>query len=139
MPRSHLRAGADDGFTLVEVLVVILIIGVLAAIALPAFLNQREKAQDSEAKTLVGAAATALQIYEGDHETYAASEVQLAEIEPALGQANGFTTTGTRSTYTVTVDSRAGGTFAIEREADGTLLRTCTKPSVGSCGDDGTW
>jgi type IV pilus assembly protein PilA len=138
-----LRARMQDekGFTLIELLVVILIIGILAAIALPAFLNQREKAQDSEAKSGARTAQTALETIYTDTQSYATGTVEgLTEIEPAVGQlGDRITVEAAADTYTVTVASKKadGRTWSIERTADGNVTRTCDGDGCPAAGDGG--
>src|SRR5690348_6053841 len=81
------RTQEEKGFTLIELLVVILIIGILAAIAIPAFLNQKGKAYDSNAKSDARTAATAEETYYTDNAGYTSATANLTSIEPTLNQA----------------------------------------------------
>ena len=136
------RAQDEKGFTLIELLVVILIIGILAAIALPAFLNQRGKAQDTEAKSQVRTAQTAMESYYTDNQTYAgATKAVLVGIEPSLNQGKAtLSVNGTpdATTYSVTSASANGDTFTVAKQTNGTVLRTCTGTN-GNCPSGLSW
>ena len=60
---ARLNGEGEAGFTLIELLVVMLILGILAAIAIPAFFNQRNKATDAQAKSAARTAETAMETY----------------------------------------------------------------------------
>jgi len=135
------RAQDEKGFTLIELLVVILIIGILAAIALPAFLNQKEKGQDSEAKSGVRTMQVAMETYYTDNQTYNTDVAGLEAIEPAIsGFADRATASGSDTGYTLVVESKGTNkvTYTIENDA-GVVSRTCDQPSTGGCNADGEW
>jgi type IV pilus assembly protein PilA len=147
---NNLRRRAEDekGFTLIELLVVILIIGILAAIAIPAFLNQRAKAYDSQAKSNVKTAQIAEETYATDNNgTYAADTLSasdtgsLATIEPTLKNSPFVTATANGSTgYTlVAVSAGSGGapdTFTLT-STNGAVTRTCSGTGGGCV--NSTW
>jgi type IV pilus assembly protein PilA len=140
------RAQDEKGFTLIELLVVILIIGILAAIALPAFLNQRAKAQDTEAKSAARTAQTALETYYTDNQKYTDDEAKLRAIEPALdeGVAAGANLVvdlgGDDQSYKVVVTQpKTTSTFTIEKSNTGAVDRTCTTDGAKGCPEGGEW
>ena len=143
------RSGGESGFTLVELLVVMLILGLLAAIAIPSFFNQRDKARDADAKSGVRTAETAMETYatgnDGDYS--GADAAALVEIEPTLADSDlddpvaaaGAGDDATNS-YVVTVNSEnAPNTFSITRHSDGTTELTCTDDGNDGCPTGGDW
>jgi type IV pilus assembly protein PilA len=143
--RLRQRSQDEGGFTLIELLVVILIIGILAAIAIPSFLNQKGKAQDSSAKTQAASLQTAMETYStdngGSYEN--ATLAKLQTIEPTL---NDTTTAVAQAVGTVTgesyeVSSKAVGsgnvfTIAVTK---GSVARSCTTAGKGGCPSTGKW
>ncbi|MEE8317716.1 MAG: type IV pilin protein [Candidatus Omnitrophota bacterium] len=95
------------GFTLVEVLIVVIIIGILAAIGIPQFASSIEKAKGGEARAGLGHVQTAEKIYYAENEVYTST---LGNLDITLTQRYWAFTISTPSaaTYTATA-TRSGG------------------------------
>ena len=83
--RTRLDGSSERGFTVIELLVVIIIIGMLLAIAVPSYIGFRDRAANNEAKTNLRAALPVAEAYNEDNGSYASmDEASLREIDSSL-------------------------------------------------------
>jgi type IV pilus assembly protein PilA len=124
---SHrLRRSDEEGFTLIELMVVVLIIAILIAIAIPTFLGARQRAQDRATQADLRNALTAQKTFYTDGEAFAdnsaAGSTALVSIEPRIGWMSKLTwntDVPTNSALCLQQTSNSGTTFALADVATG--------------------
>lgn len=126
---------------MIELLVVILIIGVLAAIAIPSFLNQKSKGYDASAKELARAAQTAAEAYATDHNGQYTNltptivheyEIAIPTSEAAAKGSAWLEAVGKATEKEFEVTAVAANTkdkFTVLRNSKGEVERKCVSPA----------
>jgi type IV pilus assembly protein PilA len=104
---SLIRRKQDEGFTLVELIVVIVIIGILAAIAAPSFLGQSNRARESEGIASVGALNKAQQAFYLQNGRFAEDMTELNAGIPATTTNYTYSTSSTATGVTSRATSTA--------------------------------
>jgi len=133
------RFRSEKGMTLIELMVVVLIIGVLAAIALPAFLAQRAKAQDGNAKSDARSMVSAMEACYTEVARYDPCPEPDTGIPAGAGPGE-VEVSSAGDTYVIVAHSRTGNSFTATKNPDNTLTRTCSDAGTpkGGCAA-GAW
>lgn len=113
----------NKGFTLIELMIVVAIIGILAAIAIPNFMNYQCKAKQSEAKTVLGNIRVAQEAYLAEYDTYSATTGPLGvslKGDPRYDYTIGAGASATAFTATATANAKGptGDVWTMDHEGN---------------------
>lgn len=107
LERMRQRLGREDGFAGLEALIILVVLGVTLAVAVPSFLGLRSGSADNATKSSLRAAMPAADAYFADHKTYAGLDsTDLIRIDP-------------RVSLTVAVTSAKKGSYCLTESIDG--------------------
>ena len=134
-----MKRSMQKGFTLIELMIVVAIIGILAAVALPAYQDYTIRAQASEGMALTGGLKTAVGDFYAAKGTWPADNAEaLCGITPAPATCTGTAVTDNKGSYVSQIAVIAGGvevTFGNKANAKIAGKKLAIIPGVDTAGN----